>query len=703
MSAHNPAIESPMTRLKVSGVNEWQQLLHLPVYFLLYVLAFGLSFNTPGYFYGIAKSDPGSYMSHAFTIGLDGDLNYSNEFSTLAGGCINFARTAACHPMGPGIMAAPFVAVLSIIDRANGHPVLTNRLAYLGSWSFFGMQFAAAFYFLVGIALYQKALQRWISPLLVAFTVLSSGLLPYVASSFAMGHSYEFFSIALLTTSCLGLCKARKLWHALGFATLVAIATFLAFMTRWVVYGLLTLPLLAAMTHYLIERSGQYFRAVSLGYIGVTLGCLMVVAFHLLAFQIVWPTPAYFWDEPLGQFIPENASGMFASILGSLSSIPALVLSSEYGLLYTFPLFPLAVAAAIFMWARNFVNGPILWSMWILAFGLCVGVPLATVLLWKTTASAYGYRYLLPAMPALMLSAAVFLNAKKVEAGYGRKAQSSGEVRALVFTLAGCLALISFLAQIGWSKLPGFTVKPQINIFGVQHVFSARGYMDAVFEALLKTSTWKALYDESLFHQITVRSLPMREMPQLALQFGILLLILPLIGAVLSAIAQARDRRQLIACFATFAVALILLLPLTQTIHPHDRSFGTVTFGTRDASGFLGKGFRLEAPGVPSSWITANPATLYGLLPKSQRIEISARLYNPHVDQGVAVLLNGRLVGKWRPPTGVSNQSLDVSVNETESGSSSTVQFVVDQIRPFEGSENAALGVMMYSVAIAPK
>src|SRR5205823_2254098 len=91
-----------------SEIIDTRVLAYIAGYFLLYVIVIGLSFNmadhvvdTPAYFFG----DPGAYMSHAFTIGLDGDLNYENEISALAGGCMNPARTSPCHPMGPGIMA----------------------------------------------------------------------------------------------------------------------------------------------------------------------------------------------------------------------------------------------------------------------------------------------------------------------------------------------------------------------------------------------------------------------------------------------------------------------------------------------------------------------------------------------------------------------------------------------------------------------
>src|SRR6185437_9374678 len=129
--------------------------------------------------------DAGSYMSHAFTMGLDQDLNYSNELSVFPGGCMNARGTSPQHPMGPGILAAPFVAAFSVLDRGVDHPVLRDRAAYIGSWSYFGIQFATVFYFLFGIALYQVALRRWIPPLTTAIAVISSGLLWYVTYRFS--------------------------------------------------------------------------------------------------------------------------------------------------------------------------------------------------------------------------------------------------------------------------------------------------------------------------------------------------------------------------------------------------------------------------------------------------------------------------------------------------------------------------------------
>jgi hypothetical protein len=511
-------------------------------------------------------------MSHAFTIGLDGDLNYENEISAFAHGCMNPARTSPCHPMGPGIMAAPFVAGFSVIDRLNNHPVLTDRTAFIGSWSYFGIQFATAFYFFSGIALYQLALRRWISPLTVAVAVLSSGMLWYVTYRFSMGHAYEFFALALLTAGCVALCSVTKSRQLGGLVVLVAFATFLALMVRWVDYGLLAVPLIVVLTHYLIERAGQYRRALLLGYAGVAGGVVMVAAFHFYAFGVLWPTPDYFYGEAIERYLPYPLLlSLLLSVSQNLINLPLLVFSSEFGLLYTFPLFPIAVLTTLFMWARNFMDEPLPWTLWGLGVAICISVPLAIVLLWKTTGGGYGYRYLLSAMPALLLSGAVFLNSRKIENSYGRKGEWTGGVITLVLSLAGFLALVSFVAQIGYGKGAGFTIERQINVFGVEHIFSGRGYMDAVFAALFSPSAWRLFYFASLFHVIgspTQYGISLRDKPQLVDQFRILLLVLPFIGAVLSAGTYARDVKRFVATSAIVVLMLALLWPLLAAAIP---------------------------------------------------------------------------------------------------------------------------------------
>jgi hypothetical protein len=676
-------------------------------YFLIYLGTFALSFNQQDHFSGAGSYDGISYLSHAFTIGLDGDLDYRNEvIATSSVASWNPSRTAPTHPMGTGILAAPFVAGFSLIDRANHHPVLTDRTAYVGSWSYFGIQFATAFYFLAGIALYQIALRRWVSPVIVAVAVISAGLLFYVSYRFCFVHAYEFFTLAMLTAACIGLCRARERWQIAALVAAIGAATFLALMVRWVNYGALAVPALAIITHYLIEGPQFHRGALLASYAGVVAGMAAVALFHLWAFGIVWPTPKFFYDCDLSSCaghgpIPGGPLSL-SRAAEIIANLPLIIFSSEFGVIWTFPVLPIGILIGLFMFLR-YVRRDRLWAAWAMAFTWCIGVPLGIALLWQSNAMGYGYRYLLPAIPAVLLALALFVNARTFEVRYsGDPAWTAGAIP-LTLIIFFALSLVSFVAQVGFLKLPGFTVSSQVNVFGMEDLGSARGYMDAVFGAIAHPSQWAEIFRQSLFLRVTTPAPEMRAMPQLVDQFRIILLVIPLIGAVLSAGAYAHDWRRFATTSALVGLAALLMWPfVSRAVDMRERPLETITLGTPDAKTFLGPGFQDAGHGIQHSWITAKPAELHGLLPNARAIEVSARFYNPHPGQVVHVLLNGREVGRWAVGVGLFEQSSLAELKTAEAGQPATIQFLVERIEPFEGSGEFALGVMVYSVGVMP-
>jgi hypothetical protein len=598
-------------------------------------------------------------------------------------------------------MAAPFVAAFSLIDRANHHSVLTDRTAYVGSWSYFGIQFATAFYFLAGIALYQIALRRWVSPLIIVVAVISAGLLFYVSYRFCFGHAYEFFTLAMLTSASIGLCRAWEQWQVAALVAAIGVATFLALMVRWVNYGILAVPVLALTTHYLIE--GQRFcrRALLLSYAGVAGGLAAVSLFHLWAFGIAWPTTEYFYGDKWS-VVPGGAVSPLGAI-ERIATLPLVIFSSEFGVLWTFPVLPIGALAAAFLCLRH-IRHDIVWAAWAIAFAWCVGVPLGIVLLWQTPGAGYGYRYLLPALPAVLLALALFVNARVLDERQGWDAAWTVGAVPLTITIFLALALISFVAQIGLDKLAGFGVSSQVNVFGIEDITSARGYMDAVFGAMAHPSKWLELIQNSLFVRVVTPAPEMRAMPQLVDQFRILLLVIPLIGAVLSAAAYAHDWRRFATTSVLVGLAALFMWPLAvRAIDMRERPLEIVAFGTPASKAFIGRGFQDDGHGVPWSWIIARPAELHGLLPHARVIELSAQFYNPHPGQVVSVLLNGREVERWDVGVGKAiNRSSVVKLKAGEPGQPATLQFVVKLIEPFEGSGGTALGVMVYSVSVMP-
>ncbi|MDY6934531.1 MAG: hypothetical protein SVZ03_09965 [Spirochaetota bacterium] len=73
------------------------------LYSLLFAIFFALMFHPHWLTRKILSGDDASYISHAFTIGLDFDMNYSNEIAQKLIGNKNIAIGS----IGSGILAAP--------------------------------------------------------------------------------------------------------------------------------------------------------------------------------------------------------------------------------------------------------------------------------------------------------------------------------------------------------------------------------------------------------------------------------------------------------------------------------------------------------------------------------------------------------------------------------------------------------------------
>ena len=75
-------------------------------------------------YHNSSSVDDASYMYHAYTIGHDFDLDYSNQIEitddyTKLGFYFNGKQYVPKHPIGPGIFAAPFAFIGKILQTVN--------------------------------------------------------------------------------------------------------------------------------------------------------------------------------------------------------------------------------------------------------------------------------------------------------------------------------------------------------------------------------------------------------------------------------------------------------------------------------------------------------------------------------------------------------------------------------------------------------
>ena len=174
-----------------------------PLLIGLLFLVSGLLLNTFGSqnFYSYDDDD---YFAVSTSIAFGHPLNYSHEYVTGDG--------TPTHPIGAGILAAPFVFFGSVVDRLTHSPLAKNRTVNNRdfSWSLLGFEIATQFYFLLGLLILFHLGKNKSDPktsfkatILILF---SSNLFPYVFDRPIMSHTYEFF----LTSLALSILLTRK-------------------------------------------------------------------------------------------------------------------------------------------------------------------------------------------------------------------------------------------------------------------------------------------------------------------------------------------------------------------------------------------------------------------------------------------------------------------------------------------------------------
>lgn len=374
------------------------------------------------------KADDASYLSHAFTLGLDFNLRYENNIANW----LSINGISAAHPIGPGLLAAPFVGFFSIIDYLSDHAIISNVQQYQFSWARFGFVFATVFYFLAGVLLYHKALEKAkiaISPVLTLLLCSSFGVLYYVLFRPTMGHSYEFFALALCcyttTHMIFSLVENRKISFIYPF--LLAFSLNLTILIRPANIIVTILPLilfyLYGMTHLVViaQYRKQFFSCLIKVMLWFLLLFSFVAAINLNLYNMIFPSATAMYGTVVST-MPSLSSlqdvlNAIGTLILRLPKIATVIFSSEFGLLFASPILiiGLILLVEILLKAKSKISDI---AVLLVLLGVYLGLPLATVLFWQSQGDAYGFRFLFSWFPVAFISFCLWLQLRGTESRY---------------------------------------------------------------------------------------------------------------------------------------------------------------------------------------------------------------------------------------------------------------------------------------------
>lgn len=449
---------------------------------LFVVLFFLLCFN-PCYALLRTKltGDDASYVSHGFTLGLDFNLGYHDMIAdwTIKEG----SRPA--HPIGPGLLAAPFIAGFSIIDKIQHHPVIADHKKYLYSWSLFGFVFATFFYSLLGVYLYIKALDCLalkLSTKSLLFCCSSFGLLSYVLFRPISGHAYEFFTLALCFWSSAHIVrKISQNTISYGYLFICAFSMIMTLLIRPANLNVFLLPVIVLGLFWPRPTSPTLALKTFSSLFVLVLVCLIpFCVLNQTLYGMIFPSIEAMYG-PHENRIPAIDS-ILVILLQRLPKLMNILFSSEFGLIFSSTLLVFGPILLISRLIKPF-------NFTLIPVALYIALPLVIVLFWQNPGEMYGYRFLFCLFPIALLGFAYWSNSLKEKYQkllfYPTSAQF---ILIFILVLGGC----GILGTLFWGLNEDFMYYPGRNAFGVWGP-TAMGYNVRVIEAIPKFSVWMEL------------------------------------------------------------------------------------------------------------------------------------------------------------------------------------------------------------------
>lgn len=452
------------------------------ILFLAFCLLFDLQYrlNVPNSLSGI---DDSSYYLHSLSIAKDFDLDYSNQINFENVDPNKFYKNPKTlnfipkHPIGVGVLTAPFTFLGLFLERLN------INFGFDGNIVYFFYSLSAIFYFSLTLILFHKTeilitKKNNENYLLMFILLFGSGVGYFSFERFSMSHIYEVFSIILLIY-----IFTNKLILKEKFTYLSGIACLIPIFIRWTNYFSLIIPFLIYFVlrekKFLDNKMFNYYFSLKflLGLTSVPIFFLIFNYFFYGAF-VYFPSQIYHNSSNVINSLNSMASTRGYSIEFNLDFISSLfvdffriLFSSEFGLLFFSPLiFLLVLKSFIYLFKSEF-------KIFFLNL-LIMLIPFVNVLIWKSTASSYGYRYLYSLIPiGFFYYLLISINFQKI---------------------INIFAIFSFYSLMVFESNDLTTLSSQINTFGQEHAYSANYYLIGVINSFSDINTIK-VFGTSLF------------------------------------------------------------------------------------------------------------------------------------------------------------------------------------------------------------
>ena len=413
--------------------------------------------------------DDASYYFHSKSITYDFDFDYSNQLDNSTEEFYHDQNNKPVpkHPVGPGIFASPFMFIGKVLDYFFDQNIYNYLLYSLSS----------IFYLFISITLLMKIFKEKTKNFIelknyIYLYYFGSGIIYFAFQRFSMSHVYEIFASSfILYLSFLSEKRKTKNINNLNF--LIGFLSILFLFFRWTNYFLIILPLFYFILFKRIDIFINNFLRNIYYWLGLIFGVVVFLFHTKLLYGIYTFNPSDIYLQNLNNtiildFFNSSLVNVFSKILKNTLNI---LFSLEFGLLYISPIIFLSLVVFIkFLMKKEYLLFFVLSIIYL--------VPFSTAIVWQTTASSFGYRYLYCLIPVSLL--VVFANFELQSFKF--------------FKFYLVFPIFSIVAYLFFQTTDGTSLSANINSFGVYHNYSSPNFVFEVLHSILLYNSYLKIF-----------------------------------------------------------------------------------------------------------------------------------------------------------------------------------------------------------------
>lgn len=429
-------------------------------------------------------SDDFDYFSHAETIAIDRDFDYTNQLPDYHPFVFKYdGKIAPVGFPGSGILSSPFVFIGNTLDNLlnidQDNDILNYKLLLYS--------ISPIFYFFISYILLFKSLSILnieSNKYLMLLLISGSGITYFAFERFSMTHVFEMFTVSFLIWNSVRFYKNRN--NTSGF--LIPLSLLIAFLVRMSNFYVFLIPLI--IKNLVKTRHRKKFSLLR-NYYFIGSSIISTYFYTILSNKIYGkiifnPQEVYGTNLSVNDVI-SNENSLLALFIDIFRTSFKIFFGNEFGIFWISPI----IFVGLFLILSDFKN---LRKPFNLLLLMCFAQNFAIVYIWKSTAASYGFRYLYSLVPLCVL---IYFQYK------------DKEINKYLLNYALIMSIFSNLSILFFET----TEKTQLstteiaNSFGLIRNYVEPEYVTGVLGSFLELNSYLIIFTTSLLGVLVFKTL----------------------------------------------------------------------------------------------------------------------------------------------------------------------------------------------------